>query len=59
MEIGGEERQRRCVTRYSRVKNVRDQQVNEPKHTSQLCRKYLKTKEEQEVLTVMDFPPVT
>lgn len=31
------------------------QQDNEPKHTSKLCRNYLKTKEG--LLTVTDFPP--
>ncbi len=33
------------------------QQDNDPKHTSKLCKNYLKTKEDQGVLTVMDFPP--
>ena len=32
-------------------------QDNDPKHTSKLCKNYLKTKEDQGVLTVMDFPP--
>lgn len=59
MEIGGKKkkRQRKCVTRFNSVKKVRAQQVNEPKHTSQLCKKYLKTKEEHKVTTVMEFPP--
>ena len=31
---------------------------NDPKHTSILYKEYSKTKEEKEVLTVMDFPPL-
>ena len=33
------------------------QQDNDPKHTSKLCSNYLKSKEQKEVLSVMDFPP--
>ncbi|KAM7407138.1 hypothetical protein PAMA_003055 [Pampus argenteus] len=32
------------------------QQDNDPKHISKLCKNYLKTKVDQRVLTVMDFP---
>lgn len=30
-------------------------QDNEPKHTLKLCKNYLKTKKDQEVLTVVDM----
>ena len=33
------------------------QQDNDPKHTSRLCRDYLKKKEEKQVLEIMDWPP--
>lgn len=33
------------------------QQDNDPKHTSKLCKEYLKKKENQGELVLMDFPP--
>lgn len=33
------------------------QQDNDPKHTSKLCTSYLKRKEQQQRLTIMDWPP--
>ena len=33
------------------------QQDNDPKHTSHMCKNYLRRKEEKGDLVVMDFPP--
>ena len=33
------------------------QQDNDPKHTSHMCKNYLRRKEEKGDMVVMDFPP--
>ena len=32
-------------------------QDNDPKHTSRICRNYLRSKEDKDLLKIMDWPP--